>query len=412
MKYCSIYARCSPENKTQIVQSLQKESFTVLMCGDGANDCGALKVADVGISLSTEEASIAAPFTSRTPDISCVIDVLKEGKSALVTCIQTFKYIILYSFTQFISCTLLMFSNSYLSDWECLASDLFLVTPLAFLIPLAPSYHKLTYHRPVSSLFSFSILFSMFLQTLLVIGFEILGAQLTSYYFPKDTFERYRDCIGEFYDIVEDWPGGKIYQEDLEEDLEDDSNEDYEEEEMNEEENIGDDNKKVYYQECIDNSTLFYISFAQYLILAVVFTSGKPFKKSIFYNYGMLIFSIIGFIYSEYIVFYVDNFSRHYFYVSAYPDDPFVDYYLLNKRQKNHHSFPFKYIIMAIIIINAIVSFFIEKFVVPKCYKIWTRYKMKKLRKRLELDKDKEADLNLINKVKNYIREQKKTKKE
>ena len=69
LKNCSVYARCSPENKAQIVQSLQKESFTVLMCGDGANDCSALKVADVGVSLSTEEASIAAPFTSRTPDL-------------------------------------------------------------------------------------------------------------------------------------------------------------------------------------------------------------------------------------------------------------------------------------------------------------------------------------------------------
>jgi cation-transporting ATPase 13A3/4/5 len=55
------------------------------MCGDGANDCGALKTADVGISLSEAEASIAAPFTSRIQDISCVIKVFREGRAALVT---------------------------------------------------------------------------------------------------------------------------------------------------------------------------------------------------------------------------------------------------------------------------------------------------------------------------------------
>ena len=108
LKYCSIYARYSPDNK--IIESLQNESLTVLMCGGGANDCGALKVADIGISLSTEEASIAAPFTSSIPDISCVIEVLKEGKCALVSSFQIFTFIILYSIIQFISVT---FFNDY-----------------------------------------------------------------------------------------------------------------------------------------------------------------------------------------------------------------------------------------------------------------------------------------------------------
>lgn len=47
------------------------------MCGDGANDCGALRTAHAGISLSEAEASVASPFTSRIANISCVPTVIR-----------------------------------------------------------------------------------------------------------------------------------------------------------------------------------------------------------------------------------------------------------------------------------------------------------------------------------------------
>lgn len=72
-----VFARMSPDEKHELVEKLQSIDYCCGFCGDGANDCGALKAADVGISLSEAEASVAAPFTSRVFDITCVPEVMK-----------------------------------------------------------------------------------------------------------------------------------------------------------------------------------------------------------------------------------------------------------------------------------------------------------------------------------------------
>ncbi|NXY38895.1 AT132 ATPase, partial [Pomatorhinus ruficollis] len=124
----TVFARMLPEQKTQLVCSLQELNYCVGMCGDGANDCGALRAADVGISLSEAEASVASPFTSRVATIECVPRVIREGRCSLVTSFGVFKYMALYSLVQFVSVLLLytvrIYPWSQSRDWSCPFSSL------------------------------------------------------------------------------------------------------------------------------------------------------------------------------------------------------------------------------------------------------------------------------------------------
>ena len=107
----------SPDDKALLVDNLQSHlKINCGMCGDGANDCGALKTAAVGISLSEAEASIAAPFTSKVQDIRCVVKLLIEGKAAMTTSFQLFKFIELYSTIQLITCILLYCVGGNITD--------------------------------------------------------------------------------------------------------------------------------------------------------------------------------------------------------------------------------------------------------------------------------------------------------
>ena len=78
LQKCLIFARMHPDEKALMIKHMKSVNKNVVgMCGDGANDVGALKTANVGVSLSEAEASIAAPFTSNIQDISCIPVLLK-----------------------------------------------------------------------------------------------------------------------------------------------------------------------------------------------------------------------------------------------------------------------------------------------------------------------------------------------
>ncbi|KAI7829103.1 hypothetical protein BX661DRAFT_181378 [Kickxella alabastrina] len=160
----AIYARMSPDEKGELVERLQAIGYCVGFCGDGANDCGALRAADVGLSLSEAEASVAAPFTSHSTDIQCVLEVIREGRAALVTSFSCFKYMALYSIIQFTSVSMLYEFGGGLGDSQFLYIDLFIIVPLAIFMGRTPAYHSIVPKRPTANLMSKKVLTSLFGQ--------------------------------------------------------------------------------------------------------------------------------------------------------------------------------------------------------------------------------------------------------
>lgn len=149
-----VYGRCSPHDKVSVVDTFVGLGFKTMMCGDGGNDCGALKAAHVGIALSDSDASIVAPFTSLDKDIASVITVLKEGRASLASTIAVFTFIVMYGVLSSYSQVIFYLLDASFSDWMWVYVDGILTISFALTLPLALPAPELSNSRPSSSLAS------------------------------------------------------------------------------------------------------------------------------------------------------------------------------------------------------------------------------------------------------------------
>lgn len=222
------------------------------MCGDGANDCGALKAANTGISLSEAESSVASPFTSKNPNITCVLEVIREGRSALVTSFGIFKYMASYSLCQFVAVLILYSIESNLTDTQFLYSDLCIISSVAFFFGRTESYPgKLHRHAPLSGLVSLSQIASLTIHTCLIAIFQ------TAAFFHLKAQPWFVPFVKTSDDVS-----------------------------------------------CWENYTIYTISSFQYIILAIVFSKGYPYRKSIFTNRGFILCTLAVLIISTYLALY------------------------------------------------------------------------------------------------------------
>ena len=291
-----------------LIDELQQRSYSICMCGDGANDCEALRHANVGIALSKcqyiiclnfifsplffwknaevtllekviiaiqlsykisyafrlpynhsfftsapyslsnlpflGEASLAAPFTSSVFNITCVPVLLKEGQAALENAMAVFRFTAMYSIIQYVSVLLLIHYESILGDYQYLLEDLAIVLLFDFALGYTKPSKILSRVRPRGSLMHPFTVFSFIMQTTLVVGFIVLSMWLVQQQAWYDPFRLIR---------VEHWAEGELY---------------------------------VPYFETTVN---FIHSSFQYIIIALVFSIGHPHRRPLYTNIPMLV---------------------------------------------------------------------------------------------------------------------------
>lgn len=94
-----VFAEVKPEQKAQIIQSLQQENKTVAMVGDGINDAPALAQADVGISLqgSTDVAIATADIVLMQNQLQDVIKSIELSRATVNKIKQNLTWALAYN---------------------------------------------------------------------------------------------------------------------------------------------------------------------------------------------------------------------------------------------------------------------------------------------------------------------------
>ncbi|PVV01855.1 hypothetical protein BB560_003713 [Smittium megazygosporum] len=172
-----VFSRMTPQGKVAAVK-LHMEKCVTAMCGDGGNDCGALRAAHVGLALSEAEASIVSPFSSSNKSIFSCVNLLINGRSALATSFAAYKFLIMYGETMAWLELFQFYFSVIVPESVWIFIDSFIVVGLLFAISQAKPENKLVPYRPTARLLGFTTLTSVigqiFINLVFLIGIFVL----------------------------------------------------------------------------------------------------------------------------------------------------------------------------------------------------------------------------------------------
>jgi len=117
----------------------------------------------------------------------------REGRAALATSYQCFKYIALYSIIAFTSVTIMYYELIDFSNWHYFHEDVLAVIPFSSTMALTGTALTLSKYRPAGKLISINVLTSVIGQAIIQILFQVkfysfLFNQIAdSIFYPKES---------------------------------------------------------------------------------------------------------------------------------------------------------------------------------------------------------------------------------
>ncbi|GIL93414.1 hypothetical protein Vretifemale_20808 [Volvox reticuliferus] len=269
LQRAAVFARMSPDNKRDLMLLLGSGidgapedcphlGLRAGFCGDGANDCGALKAAHVGVSLCEAEASVAAPMTSKAQTIASMITVVAEGRCTLMATYQIFQFIIVYALVQAFETNLMYTYSLNLGDYQYLIEDLFFTTVLAALMGMTAPRSGLSRRRPLPRVMSPPLMLSTVAQCGVVVIFQLASLWMLQ---AQPGYTRFRGDR-DLHDTV-----------------------------------------------APENTVTYIVALAQYVVMAMVFNKGMPHRSPIWTNLALVaaLLAQTGFV--LYTLFVTDKFN-------------------------------------------------------------------------------------------------------
>jgi cation-transporting ATPase 13A1 len=129
------------------------------------------------------DASVAAPFTSKTPSIQATVDIIKQGRCALVTTLQMYQILALNCLISAYSLSVLYLDGIKYGDSQMMASGI-LMTISFLTLSRATPLNELSVVRPLTTIFHPALFVSLIGQFVIHLGCMVYGTYLTKIHSP------------------------------------------------------------------------------------------------------------------------------------------------------------------------------------------------------------------------------------